>query len=191
MPKDMRIKMDVRHGEVKLAESTRNLNANLSHSSLWAAIIDGKETRISASYSPVKVQTWKFGELRADYSKNVELQEVIYLTLKANSSEVIIDQVLKKAFIRNDFGPLRITSIANDFEDMDISLKNAELTCKLPEMATKIYIKGSSSHMVYPSDLYVKEMKNGNTQIVKGHRKSNNTNRSIVITADYSDLILE
>ena len=44
LPKSTRIKMNVRHGEVKLAANTKNLNANLSHSSLWASTIEGLDT---------------------------------------------------------------------------------------------------------------------------------------------------
>ena len=68
--------MNVRHGEVKLAENTKNLNATLSHSSLWATTIDGDETNILASYSPVEVKNWNYGQLETKYSKDINLAEV-------------------------------------------------------------------------------------------------------------------
>ncbi len=191
MPKSTKIKMNVRHGEVKLAENTRNLNATLSHSSLWATTIDGDETQVSVSYSPVNVRNWNYGQLKTNYSKDIALSKVHTLQLQANSSDVTIDNLLKKAFIKNDFGPLKILSIANDFEEMDVSLKNAELNFKLPSAATKIYIKGTASDMALPKSLKLDEAKNGNTKILKGYHLSENSNRSIVITSDYSEVTIQ
>lgn len=191
MPKSTKIKMNVRHGEVKLAESTKNLNATLSHSSLWAATIDGNETIVSVSYSPVSVQNWNFGQLKTNYSKGVELSEVLNLNLQANSSDVTIHRLLKKAFIKNDFGPLKIISIDDGFEEMDISLKNAELHSQLPSSPTSIYIKATASELALPKSLNLKETKNGNTKILKGYHLSDNSNRSIVITSDYSEVTIQ
>ncbi|WP_281542748.1 hypothetical protein [Maribacter aestuarii] len=191
MPKSTRLKMNVRHGEVKLAENTRNLNATLSHSSLWATTIEGNQTNVSASYSPVKVQKWNYGQLQTKYSKDVSLAEVLDLQLRATSSDVTIDKLLKKAFIRNDFGPLKISSIGNDFEEMDVSLKNAELTFELPSVATAIYVKGNSSELSTPVGLKLNQTKNGSTMVHKGFHLKSGSNRSIVITADYSDVVVQ
>ena len=191
MPKSTKIKMNVRHGEVKLAESTKNLNATLSHSSLWAATIDGIETSVSVSYSPVNVKNWNYGHLKTNYSNAVELSEVLNLNLQANSSDVTINKLLKRAFIKNDFGPLNIISIDAGFEEMDISLKNAELHSKLPTSPTTIYIKGTASEWDLPKGLNLKETKNGNNKILKGYHLSDNSNRSIVITSDYSEVTIQ
>lgn len=191
MPNSTKIKMNVRHGEVKLAENTRNLNATLSHSSLWATTIDGDETQVSVSYSPVNVRRWNFGQLKTNYSKDIELREVGSLQLQATSSDVTIDKLLKRAFIKNDFGPLKIVSIGDDFEDMDVSLKNAELHFALPSVATSIYIKGNASEMVLPKKLTLTETKNGNTKILKGYHLSDNKDRSLVITSDYSEVTIQ
>lgn len=191
MPKSTRLKMNVRHGEVKLAENTQNLDATLSHSSLWATIIDGSQTNILASYSPVKVQKWNYGQLQTNYSKDVSLAEVMDLQLRATSSEVTIDKLLKKAFIRNDFGPLKIVSIGNDFEEMDVSMKNAELNLNLPSVATAIYVKGNSSQLSTPVGLKLNKTTNGRTTVHKGFHLKEDSNRSIVITSDYSDVVVQ
>ncbi len=190
MPKSTRLKMNVRHGEVKLAENTRNLNATLSHSSLWATIIDGNETNVSASYSPVTVQKWNYGQLQTNFSKDVSLAEVLDLHLRATSSDVTIDKLLKKAFIKNDFGPIHITSIGNDFEEMDISLKNGELNLNLPSVATAIYVKGNSSKLSKPVSLQLNQTKNGSTTVSKGFHLKDKSGRSIIITSDYSDVVV-
>jgi len=191
LPKSTRIKMNVRHGEVKLAENTKNLNATLSHSSLWATTIDGDETNILASYSPVEVKNWNYGQLETKYSKDINLAEVLNLQLRATSSEVTIDKLLKKAFIKNDFGSLHIVALGGDFEEIDLSLKNAELDMKLPSTAATIYIKGNSSKLTTPLGLKLNKTVNGSTVIHKGFHLKQNSGKSIVINSDYSDVVLQ
>jgi len=89
MPKTTRLQLNVRHGEVKLAEHTKNMNANLSYTSLHATTISGDQTKIVASYSPVTVKKWNYGQLETDYSDKVRLNEVQNLRLSANSSDVV------------------------------------------------------------------------------------------------------
>lgn len=191
IPKGMKIKMNVRHGEVKLAENTKNLNAVLSHSSLWAVTIDGDKTTISASYSPVNVQNWNYGTLQANYSEQVDLKKVINLRLNANSSDVTIDKLMVSAFIKNDFGPLQINSVDNDFKEIDISLQNAELNCKTPAIPFTIYVNGTSSKLTAPARITLNRTKNGNTIIHKGYLKNRNAAKSIRINSKYSEVILE
>lgn len=191
LPKSTRIKMDVRHGEVKLAENTKNLNANLSHSSLWAVTIDGEETNVSASYSPVTVQKWNYGQLNTSYSEEISLSEVVQLQLQATSSTVTINKLFKNAFVKNNFGAVHILEMSNDFEELDVSVKNGELNIALPVVASNIYVKGNSSTLKLPTGVEVVETKNGTTSIKKGYYLNNNSNRSIVITSDYSEVVLQ
>ncbi|MDF4221763.1 hypothetical protein [Maribacter huludaoensis] len=191
LPKSTRIKMDVRHGEVKLAENTKNLNANLSHSSLWAVTIDGEETNVSASYTPVSVQRWNYGRLSTSYSEEILLSEVVQLQLQATSSDVTIDKLFKNAFIKNDFGSVHVFELGDDFKDLDVSVKNGELNVTVPKVATNIYIKGNSSTLKLPEGLQMIATKNGTTTIHKGHHIKANNDRSIVITSDYSEVVLQ
>lgn len=191
LPKSTRIKMDVRHGEVKLAENTKNLNANLSHSSLWAVTIDGEETNVSASYTPVSVQRWNHGRLSTSYSEEILLSEVVQLQLQATSSDVTIDKLFKNAFIKNDFGSVHVFELGDDFKDLDVSVKNGELNVTVPKVATNIYIKGNSSTLKLPEGLQMIATKNGTTTIHKGHHIKANNDRSIVITSDYSKVVLQ
>ena len=191
MPKGMKIKMNVRHGEVKLAENTKNLNATLSHSSLWASTIDGDKTTISASYSPVNVQNWNYGQLRAKYSDNVALKEVLNLRLDATSSDVTIDNLINSAIIKNDFGPLQIKSVSNNFSDIDIVIQNAELNCKTPNVPFTIYVNGTSSKLTTPAGITLDRTKNYTNTVHKGFFKSKNAGSSITINSKYSDVVLD
>ncbi len=191
MPKSMKIKMDVRHGEVKLAENTENIDAVLSHSRLWATTIDGDKTNINASYSPINVQYWNYGQLKARYSENVALKEVLNLKLVASSSNVTIDNLKSTAFIKNDFGPLQINRIDENFELLDVSLQNAELVCKTPEVAFTIYMNESYSEFSCPDNIAISEIKNGGSTVHKGYYQSNAANKSIVLNSKYSEVTLE
>jgi hypothetical protein len=191
MPKGMKIKMDVRHGEVKLAENTKNLNATLSHSSLWATTIDGDKTTISASYSPVNVQNWNYGQLHAKYSDKVALKEVLNLRLNAISSDVIIERLENTAFIKNDFGPIQINSVSNDFKDLDITLQNAELNCDMPKVPFTIYVNGTSSKLSTPASITFTRTKNHDNTIHKGYYKKQNSGKSITVNSKYSEVVVE
>jgi len=191
LPKSTRIKMKVRHGEVKLAENTKDLNANLSHSSLWASIIDGEETNVSASYTPVRVQKWNYGQLSTSYSEEVTLSEVVQLQLQATSSEVTINKLFKNALVKNNFGAVHILELGKEFEDLDVSVTNGEFNVTLPKVATNIYVKGNSSTLKLPVELDLVETKNGTTTIHKGFHLKGTSNRSLVITSDYSEVVLQ
>ncbi|MBC8768967.1 hypothetical protein H4O18_13275 [Arenibacter sp. BSSL-BM3] len=191
LPKSTKIKMNVRHGEVILAENTKNLSATLSYSTLLATTIDGDKTYIDASYSPVSVQKWNYGQLKADYSEKVNIKEVENLTLSATFSDVNIGNLLNKAFIKNNFGPLTINSISKDFTDLDINLQNAELRCVLPKTAFNIAVNGSNSELVYPKELQMVKTKNGYNTLNKGYHINKSSGKSIIINSKFTEVVLQ
>jgi len=190
LPKSTQIKMNVRHGAVKLADNTNNLKATLAYTSLMAATIDGEKTEIEASYSPVSVQNWKIGQLKTDYSDKVNIKEAETLTLNANFSDVIIENLMNKAFIKNSFGLLTIKNITNNFTDLDIELRNAELSCTLPSTAYSISVNGLYSDLRTREGLKLQKIKNGNQTLHKGYYLHNKSGKSINIDAKYTDVVL-
>lgn len=191
LPKSTKIKMNVRHGEVILAENTKNLSATLSYSTLMATTIEGDKTYINASYSPVSVQKWNYGQLKADYSEKVNIKEVENLTLDATFSNVNIDNLLNKAYIKNNFGPLSINSISTGFTDLDINLENAELRCVLPKTAFNIAVNGSNSELVYPKELQLLKTKNGYNTLNKGYHINKSSGKSIIINSKFTEVVLQ
>lgn len=191
MPKSAKIKMNVRYGEVKLAENTNNMDAALSHASLWASTIDGNQTTVMASYSPVSVEKWNYGQLQVDYSENIDLKEVLNLRLNATSSDVTIDNLSKTASIQNSFGPLYINSISEDFKSLEIALQNAELVCHLPKSPFKIYVVETDSEFNPPAKLQLTSVDSGGSIVHNGYLTQKNTDKSIVIDSKYSEVFLE
>ena len=191
MPKSVRLKMNVRHGEVKLAGNTKNMSANLSYATLLASTIDGVKTNIMASYSPVIVQNWNEGQLRADYSENVDLKEVKVLTLNSISSNVTIDQMFNSALIKNSFGALNINYVSPNFSDLAIFLENTDLACTLPQSAFNIQINGTSSNLKPVTGLTLKKSDNKEKTEYKGYHIKETNERKITINSKYSDIVLK
>ncbi len=191
MPKGTKIKMNVRHGEVKLAGNTKNINARLSYSTLLAATIDGDQTTIKTSYSPVSVQKWNYGLLQADYSENVDLNEVLNLRLSTTSSKVTINKLLESVVINSKMGPIKINSVSKNFKEIDISLQNAEVTCDLPETAFGIEVNGTMSKLTTPAGLKLDRTKHNNTTVHTGFNLKENSDKTIVINSKYSEVVLK
>jgi len=191
MPKGTKINMNVRHGEVKLAGNTKNINARLSYSTLLAATIDGDQTTIKTSYSPVSVQKWNYGLLQADYSENVELDEVLNLRLSTTSSDVTINKLIESVIIDSKMGPIKINSVSKNFKEIDISLQNAEMTCDLPETAFNIEVNGTMSKLATPAGLKLDRTKHNNTTVHTGYNLNGTSDKSIVINTKYSEVVLK
>jgi len=162
----------------------------LSYARLLATNIDGENTRVNARYSPIAVKAWNSGRLSADFSERVELDQVGRLDLSATSSEVTIDHLLREASIRNNLGALRIHQVAPDFKDMNISVQNGELQCKLPDGAYQITVNNTASQVNYPSYI-VWDPAQKASGFRKGYRQRKDAGRSIVINASYSAIKLQ
>ncbi|MRH98931.1 hypothetical protein GH721_00165 [Kriegella sp. EG-1] len=190
MPKSVKLKMNVKHGEVTLAENTININATLSHANLVATTINGDETIINASYTPVSVLNWNFGLLRANYSDNVELNEVQNLILKSNSSEIKITKLINNLVAENSFGPLHINSIAENFSKIDVSLKNAELNLELPNSANTIIIESVDSKINTPESMHLNKSEIDGVVFYNSYHLNKNNKKSIGIKSIFSEVIL-
>lgn len=191
MPKSVKLKMNVRHGEVKLSANTKNIKASLSHSSLLASIIDGDHTEIRASYSPVVVQQWKYGQLKTDFSDKVDLKEVRELKLDAVSSHVTIDKLMNKVFATSNLGALQINTVSNNFSNIDISVKNGEVGLNVPTVPFTIYVNEAHSELELPDLLTVESTEDYNGKVYKGYHKSKTADKSITINAKYSEVAVK
>ncbi|MGD1947109.1 MAG: cell envelope integrity protein TolA [Croceivirga sp.] len=190
MPKSVRLKMNVNHGEVKLAATAKDVEASLRYASLLASTIEGKETSIQASYTPIVVQNWNLGQLKADYSDRINLNQVGELQLDAVSSNVSIDKLLKKIFVTNNLGKLSINEVSSGFSDIDVSVQNGEVVCKLPNTPVSFYLNGTRSTIDYPTDLTMESTKNFDNVIYKGFKGRENSGKQITINSRYSEVLL-
>ncbi|MBC31307.1 MAG: hypothetical protein CMH48_10725 [Muricauda sp.] len=191
MPKSVKLKMNVRHGEVKLAATTKNINASLQYASLLAATIDGEQTNIRASYTPVVVEKWRLGDLKTDYADLVSLKEVDDLVLIANSSSIIIDKVNDRAYVTNHLGDLAINAISNGFSDVNVTVKNGEFSCNLPKTAVSLHLDGTQSTISYPSGLKMSRINNANLVTHEGYLLKPDSGKTITVNSKYSEVVLK
>ena len=190
MPKGARLKLDIRHGEVKLAENVIDLNATLSYANLLASNIAGEQTRVRARYSPLRVKQWDAGRLDTDFSEDVQLERVIRLNLRATSSDITIDHLLKNASIRNELGGLYIGSIGRDFEDLSVTVLNGELDCALPESDVEILLTNQGSDIDVPHSVVWEGEADTPANQKRGFRGNRDPGRAIVINSSYSKVRL-
>lgn len=191
MPKSVKLKLNVKHGEVKLASTTKNINASLRYASLLASTIEGKNTDIRASYSPIVVQNWSVGQLKADYSERISLKEVGELRLNANSSNIVIDRLRDRVFVTNNLGKIAINHINEGFSDVDVNVQNGEVFCKIPSTPVSFYLNGTRSSINYPAGLTMERNKNFDNVVHKGYKGRDNSGKLITINSKYSEVVLE
>ncbi len=147
MPKDAKLKMDVRHGELKFSSVIHNIKANLSHSKLLAKGIDGRNTSINASYTDVEVNDWREGDLNLNYVTNAYLNAAADISLTSNSSNVNINSISNNAIIDGSFGDLYINNISSTFANVNVILENSDAIIVLPKTDYDLIFKGNRSKL--------------------------------------------
>lgn len=190
VPKDARLHLNVRHGELKLGSNFKDLKADLSHSRLSANRVSGTGTVVKAAYTPVKVGTWEYGVLSTDFVKNCKIGKAISIKLNSNSSDIVIEELQKTGVLSGSFGKLNINNLGAGFETLNISLENSDLKLSLPESAFNFTYNGTQSTIKYPTGLNLKSTKTYDNEILNGYYKSRDANGNITIKANYSDVLL-
>ncbi len=190
LPKKAKTNVNIRHGNLKMADAN-NLKANLDYTPFKANSIDGGQTLINASYGPVTINTWKQGMLTVKYVDKCAIANVQNISLQANSSDVRIGNITNQAFLSGSFGDLKIDSVSDGFETLDIRLENTDAKVKVPVGAFSFYFNGKKSTLKYPKSLQLKESKSADRVLVKGFNQNNNTNKTITINSTYSNVSLQ
>ncbi|MEH6405643.1 MAG: hypothetical protein V7767_00025 [Leeuwenhoekiella sp.] len=189
MPKDAKLDLSVRHGTINIGEAS-DVRVNLSHGDFVANTINGDNTYVNVSYSPVIVETWNNGTLKASYVKKCIITNAKNIKLDSRSSNVIINELEDNAIISGTFGELSIPKINRDFKTLNINLENSDLVLHLPDSAFHFTYNGTRSNLNYPTKLEAKVMDSYDSKMVNGFYKSRNTDSSIAISAKFSDILV-
>jgi hypothetical protein len=187
MPKGTKTEVNVRYGELKLANAY-NLKATLNYSTLTANSIDGGQTRIDASYAPVFVNQWKQGVLKINFVEDCRLNSVSEINLQSNNSDVTINDFQKRGKLAGSFGNLYILKVSPEFKSLEVVLENTDASLNMPNTAFDFYYNGKKSQLAHPKSIKVTETKNANGKTLKGFNKSGSSGKSINITANYSNV---
>ncbi|MFC5046441.1 hypothetical protein ACFSTE_03520 [Aquimarina hainanensis] len=191
MPKNAKLRINSRHGEVKLPDFSADVKASLSHTLLTAGTIDGRDTYIEASYSPVFITNWNEGELILNYVKRCEIKKANTLHANADSSSIIVHELSKKGAITGSFGAVTILKVGADFESLNLAVANSDFKLKLPEEAFNFVYNGAQSRISLPKTMEKTVTRNFGNIFINGFNETRNTEKIITINAKYSELILQ
>ncbi|MFC7356834.1 hypothetical protein ACFQO1_03975 [Jejudonia soesokkakensis] len=187
MPKNAKTEIDVRHGEIKMAD-VMNVKAKLNYSPFTANSIDGGETLINAAYAPVIINNWKHGTLYVKFVDNCTISTIDRINLRANSSDILIGTIVKDADLTGSLGNIKIDNIASTFRKISITLKNNDAILITPTSDFTFYFTGKKSTLRYPKSLQLTNTKRGENVYVQGFKTNRNLNKTITINALYSNL---
>ncbi|MCF8272546.1 MAG: DUF4097 family beta strand repeat-containing protein [Flavobacteriaceae bacterium] len=184
MPKDAKLKVNVRYGELKFASNIDNLRADLSHTKFMANSINGSKTSINASYSPIFVTNWKLGTLKLNYVNNAEIDNVNSLTLTSNASNITIKNLINSAMINGSIGDLKVFKIDDTFTNLNVTLENSDAFIALPKVEYNLQYKGNKSRLAHPKKI--------NKESVSSFSTGNLSNpKTIVVNAKYSNVTMQ
>lgn len=184
MPKKAKLQLNVRHGALKFVSTVKNTKAVLTHTALVANSIDGSQTSINVSYSPVEIQQWHAGELLLNFVDVAHLQVVDQLVLNANSSNVQLGKINNNAVISGSFGDLNIANISNDFNTINVVLENSDAQLKLPTTNYNLQYVGKHSKLEHPDNTAQNTLTNFSTGDFSSHK-------TIVVNAKFSEVVME
>ena len=184
MPKDAKLKVNVKYGELKFAANVNNLKADLSHSKLIANSINGSKTSINASYSPIYVTYWNLGALNLNYVKNAEIDYVKSVIITSNSSNITIKNLINNAIINGSIGDLKILKIDNAFNNLNVTLDNSNAVILLPSVDYNLQYKGSKSRFTHPKST-------SKDPVLSFSTGNLNSPKNIVINAKYSNITMQ
>ena len=187
MPKNSKTEINVRHGEIKMAD-VMNVRATLNYSPFTANSIDGGETLINAAYAPVIVKKWNRGTLYVKFVENCSLESVESITLRGNSSDVLIGTIVEDANLTGSLGNFKIENISEDFKTIQITLKNNDLNIAVPNTSLTFDFIGKKSTLQYPKSLQLTSKKQDDKVLVTGFKLQRNPNRNFSIDALYSNI---
>ncbi len=191
VPKEARLILNTRHGDIQLGERSNNVIASLSHTKLSGNIIDGKQTFIKASYSPVTVREWNEGKLVVNYVKNCRIQNAKNLMVNADSSNIYIQQLDENAAISGSFGVVTIANLGESFSTLDLAVQNSDFKLKLPKTAFNLSYSGAQSLISLPPTLEINTRKNFGNVFISGYQNTRSTDKMITISAKFSEVVLQ
>ncbi|WP_066224849.1 hypothetical protein [Formosa haliotis] len=184
MPKKANLKVNVKYGELQFVSLIENLKAEMSHTKLTANTIDGSNTSIDVSYAPVSIGHWNQGHLVLKYVEQAKIAEVNQLVLNSNSSNIQLGQLSGNTMIDGSFGDLKISKIAESFQNLNIVLENSDAVISLPKTHYSLQYNGKQSRFKHPS-------KTTNENVSTFSTGDLSSNKSIIVNAKFSKVLME
>ena len=182
IPKKAKLKTNIRHGELKITSVIYDMTGEISHSFLVAEHIDGSNTSINVSYSPVVVNTWDIGTLSLNFVDRAQIKSAKNLVLNSKSSNVSVESLSDTAIIDGSFGDLTISNFVDSFKNLNLVLENSDALINLPKnLDYSMYFKGNRSKY---------NNKPTNQKTIRNYPEGQSSNRTISVNAKFSNLIV-
>ena len=183
IPKKAKLKTNIRHGELKISSVIHNMRGDISHSFLVAEHIDGVDTSINVSYSPVMINTWNLGTLNLNFVDKAQIKSAQHLVLNSKSSNVMVGKLLDTAIIDGSFGDLTISDLSETFKNLNLVLENSDALINLPkDVDYTLYFKGNRSKF---------NNKATTQKTIRNYPDGDNSNRNIIVNAKFSSVIFD
>jgi hypothetical protein len=188
MPKDATLDLDVKRSELKIA-SLHQIDANLNYSGLQIDELTGSNSSVAAMHSGVDILKANGLILNLQYARKVTIGEVNDLNSTSKTSNLTINTINERALIEGSFGDLVINKVNDNFQLIDINLKNSSAKLKLPEVKYNFYINSKSSDFNLDETLDYKLNTAFDSKIYQ-NKTAVNSSKVLNIKADYSSLEL-
>ncbi len=182
IPKKAKLKTNIRHGELKLSSVIYNMKGDISHSFLVAEHIDGSDTSINVSYSPVVIKTWNLGTLNLNFVDKAQIKNANNLVLNSKSSNINIENLTDTGIIDGSFGDLTISNLTTSFKNLNLVLENSDALVNLPKnIDYSLYFKGNRSKY---------NNKPTTQKTIRNYPDGQSSNRNIIVNAKFSNVII-
>ncbi|WP_400077928.1 hypothetical protein [Winogradskyella sp. R77965] len=182
IPKKAKLKTNIRHGELKLSSVIHNMRGDISHSFLVAEHIDGSDTSINVSYSPVVINTWSLGTLNLNFVDKAQIKNANNLVLNSKSSNINIETLTDTGIIDGSFGDLTISNLTTSFKNLNLVLENSDALINLPQdIDYSLYFKGNRSKY---------NNKPTTQKTVRNYPDGQSSSRNIIVNAKFSNVIM-
>jgi hypothetical protein len=181
IPKKAKLKTNIRHGELKISSVIYNMSGDISQAFLVAEHIDGSDTSINVSYSPVLINTWNSGTLNLNFVDKAQIKNAGNLVLNSKSSNINIESLTDVGIIDGSFGDLTISNLSTTFKNLNLVLENSDALINLPKTDFMLNFKGNRSK--YNNKVTAQKT-------IRNYPEGESSNRSISVNAKFSNVII-
>ena len=144
--------------------------------------IDGSDTSINVSYSPVVINTWNLGTLNLNFVDKANIKNAKHLVLNAKSSNINIENLLETGIIDGSFGDLTISNLATHFKTLNLILETSDALISLPKNTDyTLYFKGNRSKY---------NNKPTTQKTIRNYPEGQTSDKNIIVNAKFSTVIM-
>ncbi len=191
IPKQMDIHLNTRHGSFLAKSRLNNIKGNLKYTPFEAKEVGG-DTELTIQFAPVKIESWKEGNLNVAYSKNFKIETIDRIQLKLTNSKLFVNEIRSEAVFNGSFSKINILKASNDFKKMVFLLTQSDLIFNLPITPYNFAYTGNLSRVNYPPQkLQVTSIGDFQSLMLHGFSIDRNNPKELQINAKYSQVFLK